>query len=193
MKTQLIGMVVMENAEHKTDLFDEIYKEHYKTVYKYIYCSLNFDTNLADDCIQDVLTLLLQKKEAVINHPNPGGYFIITAKNFINKYKASIMNTSRRTAPFDENADSLYYEENFDKLFEEHIDIEVLKRELLQRLTEKEIELYIMFYEKKQSISLIARSVGISEGNVKVRLFRLRTKVKGMVHEMIEYEGRGEI
>lgn len=174
----------MNIDDYNKKLFEDIYAKYHDTVYKYILVSLGFDHSISDDCMQDVILLLLQKADKVIEHPNPGGFFIVTAKNYIKKYKTTIAANSKKITSLEENSFELSYEEKFEDMFEKNDDVELLKREILQRLDHNEMSLYEMFYERKLTISKISENLNISEGNVKVRLFRLRMKVKNMVREL---------
>jgi RNA polymerase sigma-70 factor (ECF subfamily) len=171
-------------TEPEMELFNEIYLKHSKTVYMYVLVSLNYDNDLADDVIQDVFSLALQKLEVVLSHPNPGGFLIVTAKNYIQKYRASLKKSSKLTSPLDGSSSELSYCEDFDSIFEKKADIDELKREVLAKLSAKEITVYDMFYERKYSVYETAKRLGITENNVKVRLFRLRAKVRNMVKDI---------
>ncbi len=173
----------MGAAEHKS-LFEQIYTQYYDTVYKYVLTSLGFDYAAAGDCMQDIFTLLIQKADVVTAHPNPGGFFIVTAKNYIKKYQVKMADGFKKTAPLDETLRELSYEEDLDRIFERADDVEILKAEILKRLSFGELNLYELFYERNLRIAEIAKRLKISEANVKVRLFRLRIKVKDMVREL---------
>ena len=175
---------MMRAVEYKMSPFEHLYTQYYDTVYKYVLASLGFDYTAAGDCMQDICALLLQKSDALASHPNPGGFFIVTAKNYIKKYKADMASRAKKTAPLDDSFHELRYEENLDAIFTQVDDVERLKAEILQRLNQNEMDLYEMFYEKKLRIASISASLNLSEANVKVRLFRLRLKVKDMVREL---------
>ncbi len=160
-------------------LFYDIYARYNGTVYKYVLVSLGFDAGLADDCMQDIYLLLLEKSERVERHPNPGGFFIVTARNYIKKYRAG--NRAGRFTPLDDR-----HVPGREDVPEDDTNYDLIKDELLQRLTKQERQLYDAFYERGLSVAEIARCQRITEGNVKVRLFRLRVKVKKMVREIYE-------
>lgn len=163
------------------DFIDSLYKQHKETVYKYILVSLGYNHDMANDCMQDVLVLLLQKKDAISAHPNPAGFFIVTARNYIKRYKTAQYNHSKTLVPLDETA-NLSYDD--DLLYEALPDTDKLKSAILQRLNRNEIYLYELFYERGYSVTDTAKRLNITEGNAKVRLFRLRIKVKQMVQEL---------
>ena len=175
----------VESKENKMDLFNKIYSKHYDTVFKYTLVSLNNNIDLANDCMQDIASLALKKLDTVINHPNPGGFLIVTAKNYIQKHKALIQKNNKLTVSFDETMTNVAYEEDFDRIFEERVNIDKLKEEILCELNSAEIGLYCLFYEKKLSVRQTAQNLKISESNVKVRLFRLRVKVRKMVSAIL--------
>lgn len=173
----------MRDTDYKKKLLEGIYAEHYQTVYKYVLVSLDFNYPMTDDCMQDIFMLLLEKADKVVEHPNPGGFFIVTAKNYIKKYKTTMSKQAKKVTTLAEMP-VLKYEEDFDQIFEHNADVEMLKKELLKRLNHNEMFIYGLFYEKGISISEISKTLHVSEGNVKVRLYRLRIKVKKMVREL---------
>jgi RNA polymerase sigma factor (sigma-70 family) len=167
------------------EMFDSLYNRHKDTVYKYVLVSLGFNHDMADDCMQDILMVLLQKHETILAHPNPGGFFIVTARNFIKRYKTAQYNHARRTAPLDEKVNHLSYQVDFQEIFNTMPDTEILKKRIIERLNDKEAGLYELFYERGFSVADTAQRLHLSESNVKVRLFRLRNKVRQMVKEII--------
>ena len=168
------------------ELFENLYNKHKETVYKYILVSLNFNHDLANDCMQDVFLLLLHKQEVVLAHPNPGGFIIVTARNFIKRHKTAQYNHAKKLAPLDDKTAGLVYHDDLRHIYNTLPDTETLKSSILQRLNNKEISLYSFFYERGFTVADIAMRLNITENNVKVRLFRLRIKVKQMVQEMFK-------
>lgn len=169
--------------------FEELYKKHYETVYKYILVALNFDHALADDCLQDVFATVYAKMEVVMEHKNPGGFIVITARNFIYKYRHRLSLTQKYTTGFDEAQQSiLAYEEDFAGVLEKDIDIEKLKQNFIGMLKENDLLLYMMFYEKKYKVAKISKLLNITENSVKVRLYRLRLSVKKLVRQNLSAE-----
>jgi DNA-directed RNA polymerase specialized sigma24 family protein len=134
--------------------------------------------------MQDIFVLLLEKKEIVSSHPNPGGFFIITARNYIKRYKTDQYNYAKKIMPLEDKG--LIYDSDFQNIYENLPDTETLKLKILQRLNQKEIQLYELFYEQQFSVADTAKRLNITEGNAKVRLFRLRLKVKELVQEIFK-------
>ena len=95
------------------ELFNNIYAKHHQTVFSYVLVSLNNDHDLAKDCMQDILALILQKLDTIVDHPNPGGFFIITAKNYILKYRTARQRDLNRTVPYDEGMKGASYKDFF--------------------------------------------------------------------------------
>lgn len=178
-------MGMAENNNLKIELFNAVCAKHYDTVFAYILVSFNNDRDLADDCVQDTMALALQKIDTFLSHPNPGGFLVATARNYVHKHKAAQRKRLLRTASLDEMLDQPSYTEDFDAVFDEPVNIDKLKAQILQLLGDKEFALYELFYEKRMSVAQIAKHMQISEGNVKVRLFRLRLKVKKMVSDIL--------
>ena len=168
------------------ELFDNLYNQHRETIYKYILVSLGFNHDMASDCMQDVLVLLLEKREIVSSHPNPGGFFIATARNYIKRYKTTCYKRDTILAPLNDKAAEISYYDDLQHIYDSLPDTDTLKTTILQRLNHKEAQLYELFYEHGYSISETSKRLNISEGATKVRLFRLRIKVKEMVQELFK-------
>jgi len=167
-----------------TSFFENLYSQHKETIYKYILVSLGFNYDMANDCMQDVFVLLLEKKEIISAHPNPGGFFIVTARNYIKRYKTAQYDYAKKIMPLEDNC--LTYDDDFQNIYENLPDTEILKSTIIQRLNHKEIQLYEFFYEHQLSVTDTAKRLDITESNTKVRLFRLRLKVKEMVREIFK-------
>jgi len=169
-----------------TEFIDSVYNQYKETVYKYILVSLGFNHEMANDCMQDILVFLLEKKEHISSHTNPGGFFIVTARNYIKRYKTAQYNYAKTLTQLD---DKISYHDDLRHLYENFPDTEILKSTILQRLNQKEIQPYELFYEQGHSVTDTAKRLNISESAAKVRLFRLRIKVKEMVQEFFKQKG----
>lgn len=170
-----------EQAKVK-EYFNSLYNEYYALIYKYTLVSLNFNEYLAKDCVQEVFLTVYEKIDIVLKHPNPGGFIIITAKYIVKKHQAKISSQNEKTIPLENTqVKDLSYNVDFDEPDSDDLDLDELKVTLLQSLSSQESLLYNLFYEEKFSIAQIAERLEITPGNVKVKLFRLRAKVKNMV------------
>ncbi len=67
-------------------------------------------------------------------------------------------------------------------------DTEEIKEKILGKLSKKERELFEMIYDRKMKYNDIAEKLGISEGAVKQKNFRLRRKITEIIS--LELEGR---
>ncbi len=175
--------------QENDDFFYQVYDKFKATVYKYIYISLDFNANLADDCIQDVFEAAYGKVEALIHHPNPDGFLIVTARNYIKKYKDYLIKQSKRTVALDTYETSLCYQQDFEEGINDSLDLEYLKQLFLSMISEQELGLYKMFYDEQLPVSKISKDLCITENNVKVRLYRLRLKIKEMIKAEFDKEG----
>ncbi len=177
--------MVVENEESQ-NYFKELYAKYHQTVYKYVLVSLDFNETLTADCVQEVFLTVYEKIEVILEHPNPGGFLIVTARNYIKKYKSKQQQQTAKLVPLEDEKECLAYEQDFEQVLEEEVDIDGLKQTLLGRLSEQDYGLYTMFYEKKYSVAKIANLLHITQGNVRVRLFRLRFDAKKIIPELIQ-------
>jgi len=73
----------------------------------------------------------------------------VTARNYIKRYKTAQYNYAKTLAPLD---DKISYHDDLRHLYENFPDTDILKSTILQRLNQKEIQLYELFYEQNSSI-----------------------------------------
>lgn len=66
-----------------TEWFDELYMEFYPQLLKAA-LRLTEDTHLAEDLVQHAFTVLYEKREEVISHPNIKGWMVVTVRNRFN-------------------------------------------------------------------------------------------------------------
>ena len=159
----------MDNTKDKAMKFvEELYKEYYNkmlnTVRKDTLCG-----SMAEDIVQDTFTEAVRKAEKVYTHENPGGWLMETAK-----YKTMGVHRRVQKRALMETEDILMeikgYEADYG-LVELHMVMDEV-------LNEHELMLLHMFYYAGYSVKELAGMEGITEGNFKVRMLRIRNKVK---------------
>ena len=159
----------MDNTKDKALKFvEELYKENYNKVLNMVrkdtLCGF-----MAEDIVQDAFTEAVRKAEIVYTHENPGGWLMETAK-----YKTMSVHRRVQKRALMETEDILMeikgYEADYG-LVELHMVMDEV-------LNEHELMLLHMFYYAGYSVRELAKMEGITEGNFKVRMLRIRNKVK---------------
>ena len=164
----------MDNTKEKAMKFvEELYKENYNKILSMV----RKDTlcgSMAEDIVQDAFAEAVRKAEVLYTHENPGGWLMETAK-----YKTMSVHRRVQKRKLMETEDILMeikgYEADYG-LIELHLVMD-------QVLNEHELMLLHMFYYGGYSVRELARREGITEGNFKVRMLRIRNKVKQALKE----------
>lgn len=170
---------------HKTlKTFDELYNSSYQSVLKYAICSCS---NIEDvyDIVQNTYLELLKTLEKE-NHPIINNAYILgIAKNIIRKYyrfkyKAKIVSmfsSKEEISLIDTIPDDI-------NILEDLIQKEDLKF-IWNFLKKKKViiaKIFYLYYYEDMSIKNIAKSLNISESNVKHYLYRTLNELKNIMN-----------
>lgn len=164
----------MNNTKEKAmELIDKLYKENYNNmlsmVRKDALCG-----SMAEDIVQDAFAEAVRKAEVLYTHENPGGWLMETAK-----YKAMSVHRRVQKRKLMETEEILLEI----KRYEDDYGLVELHMVMDQVLNEHEMMLLHMFYYGGYSVRELAKREGITEGNFKVRMLRIRNKVKQALKE----------
>jgi RNA polymerase sigma-70 factor (ECF subfamily) len=75
---------------------------------------------------------------------------------------------------------------NIEKLFDLNIDIDIAVSKILKGLNEYEYILYVDYYKNYMTVTEIADKYNISTTAVTTRIYRLKKKIKFLIHKYIE-------
>ena len=126
-----------------------------------------------EECVSDVFVKLWRSRDLFDDNRKLIPYLASIARNRAkNKLR-------ERNYDLSLEADELvvYDVFNMEKDIEVSQQVEII-RELVEKLSEKEREMFIRFYYNYQPVSYISREMNISEGYLRVKLHRIRKKVK---------------
>ena len=141
------------------------------------YVLRNLKTNnflVAEDIVHDAFCEAIKKVDNLVEHINPGGWLMQ-----VTKYK--IMSASRLSC----NSEVFYNDEYHIPHTEEQYNLTELLMMIDETFNDKEKRLFDMFYFEGYSIREIAQKESITEGNVKIRMMRLRKKLVARFDTMI--------
>lgn len=146
--------------------FEQFYLNSKAAVYHYLY-QHTADFFEAEDIAQETYALALQEWEMLKEHPNPTGWLILTAKNLCHGYHRHVY---YRKEAMDEEREIPYIEPAYNM---------VVMEDLLENVyTAKEAEVAKKFFLNGDSISELAKELGVSEGCFRTRLYRMRKRLK---------------
>lgn len=154
-------------------MIEDWYHLHYTDLYHYAVRKLH-NPEQTNDCIQEVFRIAAEKADVLKNHKNVGGWLMQTLKHQIAMYyrsEAAKQKLFRRIAERDDAHLILV-----DNLISDS-EINGMKESILEGLTDRERQLYILFYKRGLQIKQIAAYENTTEAAVKMRLLRLRNKI----------------
>ncbi len=138
-----------------------------------------------EDTVQEIALAYFEAVQKGTPIRDPKKWLTVVASNVIKDVYQRLSTETRRLVPVDEEAvQSLPAPEE-----PEEIPESVLlhcKTAFLASLTEDERTLFRLRFVKRMKLKTIAQKMGISEGNVKLRIFRLKRKAKKYVDDWSE-------
>ncbi len=167
-----------EEAARRTE---RLYGAYYDRVRKYarrFVCWNRAWLPLADDCVQETFEKAMRQHEKLAGHPNPYGWLLRTCRNLLldrlRRERGRSAAAGGAKAP--QAAVTL---EDFQRWVSRLETLDGLKA-LLERLTEREREVYHAYFAMGRSAEETARERGISGGAVRAAVRRIRKKARGL-------------
>lgn len=167
----------MENYE-----FSALIDEYGNSIYRF--CKgMTYTREDAEDLYQQTFLLAFEKRNKIDRSSNPKAYLMSIASNLWKNQKSSYAR-HQRIAP------TVSYEEmeqgvssNSPDLLEKAIenDEERLLRECVERLSDRQKQVVLMYYSSELSIEEISKALHIPKGTVKSRLHSAKEQLKNMM------------
>lgn len=185
-------MFFVFNDSSAEALFDEIARRYYRDIYKYCYSRLDFNKEDAEDCTQEAFIVLYKSLPQIKNPDCIAAWLYKTADNFVKRRIAQYGKDKKHLMSYadqsekDQIENSIAYEENFDLLFEEKVDIEKYMRIILAQLSEKELTLWYLYFKENKSIQDICSVLKISKPSASARIYRLKNKLRRIINKTLE-------
>ncbi|MGB8450842.1 MAG: sigma-70 family RNA polymerase sigma factor [Anaerocolumna sp.] len=181
--------MALKKIQSDNAFFDELCNQHYLKVYNFCKKLLyGYNTDFAEECTQN--TFLEARKQIVKlkSHPNIEGWLYTTSRNQINMSFRKQYVRRKYESVFDEEACAsiAVSDSNLENLFEEDIDVDKLAAEVLSSLSGQELTLYHDYYKEHLQINDLSDKYNISVTAVTTRIYRLKKKIKGIVHTCLE-------
>lgn len=152
---------------NKDDNFEKVYKTYYRDIFRYVYRIVQ-DKQTAEDITQDVFCAALHLGNEFLNHPNREGWLMVAAKNKLSEMHRR--KKYRMAQSLDEKLELEAWESGFREIDLEQSALCVLRKE--------EWEMVKGYYMGETAIKELAEKYGVTENNMRVRLYRLKVKVR---------------
>lgn len=151
--------------------FEELYLSTREALLRYL-CSFGGLDGWGEDILQDTFFEAYKRREMLARHPNPIGWLYQTAHNL---YR----NAGRRRDNCNLSLDIVPEEACISKAEEyyKYIEWRVIIQGMLQ---EKDRKLIIRYYVEGYSVREMAKEFNLTEGNVRVKLSRIRKQMKSL-------------
>ncbi|MBI2599883.1 RNA polymerase sigma factor [Candidatus Daviesbacteria bacterium] len=172
-----INVLIQRAQKGNKDAFGEIYKIYFKKIYRY--CRINLEREeTAKDLAQETF-LKAWRALPTFSTGNGGSiqaFLFRIARNLI-------IDLSRKKIdlPLD-TALEVEAREDIEEQLDRKNDITLVQK-ALSKLQEEDKQIVILRFFEEMPTAQIAQVVGLSEGNLRVRLHRVLKKLKGMIYE----------
>lgn len=177
------------NRKSDDIFYEELCNQYYERIYFYCNRLVKGQEQFLDfveECTQNTFLEARIQISKLRTHPNIEGWLYTTARNLINNsYRSMYVKKKHELYIEDDIACTATYEidKELEELFFNTIDIDMLCAEILNKLNEKENNLYIDYYKNNMSISDLSKKYDISSTAMTTRIYRLKLKIKSIVHD----------
>ena len=138
-----------------------------------------------EDAVQEIALAFFEAVQKETQIRDPKKWLTVVTSNIIKDCYQQIASETCRFVSVDEkDVQSLPAPEEPEELPEEVLL--QCKHVFLESLSEDERTLFRLRYVKRLKLKAVAKQMGISEGNVKIRIFRLKRKAKRFVDDWSE-------
>ncbi len=151
--------------------FTEFYMEYFEEIYRYV-CHKLPNSQIAEDITQETFYTAYKKRDIFLSHPFPKRWLLCTARNKVHELCRKMKRWAE--APLGELGQEIAVEEI-------GYDFTELELTALRVLSEGDWELLRNYYLLGMTISDLAQQNEITEGNMRVRLTRLKQKVRNAI------------
>lgn len=152
--------------------FSKLYREYQPFLLRYVSAVVR-DKTLAEDIVQETFCEMLDQFEKFRNHPNQRGWLVKTAGYKMREISRKM--SSNELVPLQEDIiqpikNDIGYEMK---------ELEIVMSEVFD---ENEREYFLKYYLRGYSVKELAAMEGVSENNMRVRLYRLKEKLSRLMN-----------
>ena len=165
----------MKDSEIRS-LFEQYYQSYYEEIYKFCLVKVQFRSEYAEDCCQNVFMTLYRKLREGVTVEKPRAYLYTIAANYLHKTYDDIRKNDNDELG---KLDASQYCVNM----EETVESKLLLEKVATLLNEEELHLIRLRYEQGYSLDEIAAQLQISKLTLSKRIYRIRQKIRNGVKE----------
>ena len=161
---------------------EEVWRENETYIRRICAYKLSSHPDEIDDAVQEVALAYYEAVEKGTEIREPKKWLTAVTVNIINDIYRRLKTESEKLVSIDADpVQSLAAPEEAEDLPEAAIT--ACKDAFLSSLTEEEALLFRLRFVKRMKIKAVAKKMGLSEGNVRVRVFRLKQKARRYVRD----------
>lgn len=155
------------NVMARAEMFEEFYRRNFQEIFRYVYRRIH-NVQTAEDIVQETFCVAFVKLKDILVHSEPQQWLRCTAK--FKMLELGRKMKYRETVPLEEESG----------LGREELRYRVKELELTAEavLEEQEWQLVTAHYLYGITIAELAASEGISENNMRVKLYRIKKKLQ---------------
>ncbi|MBR3016509.1 MAG: sigma-70 family RNA polymerase sigma factor [Clostridia bacterium] len=158
------------DEDHKRKL-EEVYRENYKTYLSYAKRKLMAYTGSVDgaeDLVHQAFLKAVENDDQIQDHLEK--WLMVTLKNIIMNHFSKYNTRVKKMKEIQPIESEPSFSDEID-------DLETLKQEL----KDKDYEIVYLFAVKKKTVDEISEKIGLTPGNIYVRLYRIRKKIENVL------------
>ena len=185
-KSELIGLVE-QMQDGSRDAFEKLYEEYYDRLYFFVLKNVG-NKEAAEDITQDVFMKSMEKIQTLENPEN----YVTWLHTIAYRMCTDLFRSRRRDAYFDTDEEMEDAMENHSlnepiMVPEDYATDKDTARQLKAMIDSLKPDMksaLILYYYNDMSLTDISKTMGISETNVKQKLFRARKKLKEKIEQL---------
>lgn len=177
------------SKKNADQLFIILCETYHEKIIKYLFYSVN-DIEDAKDLTQEVFTIVYNRMDEIENHVNQAGFIYQTAKYVAANFKRKASKKASSEYPLLEDSQTAFsFSDAYDEmqyLHDVQIDESCYTNNVLTSLSEDKRELYKLHYIEKRPYKEIAKNLGVTEVNLRMKYVRLRREIKQIIKSIAE-------
>ena len=161
---------------------EAVWRENEPYIRKICAYKLSSHPHEIEDAVQETALAFFDAVRKGTQIREPKKWLTVVASNIIKDCYQRLSAETRRLVPVDDEAVQALPAPEEPEEIPESVLLHC-KTAFLASLTEDERTLFRLRFVKRMKLKAVARKMGVSEGNVKVRIFRLKRKAKQYVDD----------
>ena len=164
---------------------ESVIRENYREMYMYCFSRL-LDKQVVEDVVQEIF-VTLQEQSGELEQGNLRTWLYKVAHRKVMEAQRDEVRRSRLVS-YDAGRVTgapIAVDDLVEMHMDEEIDVDDVKRRILQKLTPEERELFEAVYEKHIKRKVLAEQMNISENALNVRVHRLRSRIMRLIETVM--------